>query len=86
MLEGQPKATSLDHAGAAEAARAEGAAEATDDPWAVARLCLEGCPHPERRMLGRPHPDRAAQFKPFAALKGLEELLAEQERLHAQER
>ena len=25
--------------------------------------------HPERYILGKPHPDRAKQFKPFAALR-----------------
>lgn len=32
--------------------------------------------HPERYILGKPHPDRAKQFKPFAALRGYEELIA----------
>lgn len=31
--------------------------------------------HPERYILGKPHPGRAAQFKPFAALRGYEELV-----------
>lgn len=31
--------------------------------------------HPERYILGKPHPDRARQFKPFAALRGYEELI-----------
>lgn len=34
--------------------------------------------HPERYLLGKPHPDRAKQFKPFAALKGYEDLVAQQ--------
>lgn len=34
--------------------------------------------HPERYILGKPHPDRARQFKPFAALKGYEDLVAQQ--------
>lgn len=33
--------------------------------------------HPERYVLGKPHPDRAKQFKPFAALRGYEELIAQ---------
>lgn len=33
--------------------------------------------HPERYILGKSHPDRAKQFKPFAALRGYEELIAE---------
>lgn len=32
--------------------------------------------HPERYILGKSHPDRAKQFKPFAALRGYEELIA----------
>lgn len=32
--------------------------------------------HPERYTLGKPHADRARQFKPFAALRGYEELVA----------
>lgn len=31
--------------------------------------------HPERYILCKPHPDRARQFKPFAALRGYEELI-----------
>ena len=37
------------------------------------------CPVPAG--LGRPHPDRAAQFKPFAALRGYHELVSERERV-----
>ncbi len=33
--------------------------------------------HPERYMVGKVHPDRAKQFKPFAALRGYEELVQE---------
>ncbi len=33
--------------------------------------------HPERYILGKSHPDRAKQFKPFAALRGYEELVAQ---------
>ena len=32
--------------------------------------------HPERYDLGKDHPDRAKQFKPFAALRGYEEVVA----------
>lgn len=40
--------------------------------------------HPERRILGKPHPDRAKQFKPFAALRGYEELVTQEvERINA---
>lgn len=38
----------------------------------------KGSSHPERYILGKSHPDRARQFKPFAALKGYEELIQEQ--------
>ena len=34
-----------------------------------------GVKHPERYVLGKPHADRAKQFKPFAALRGYEELV-----------
>ena len=37
----------------------------------------KGSKHPERYILGKPHPDRAKQFKPFAALRGYEELVNE---------
>ena len=30
---------------------------------------------PEWYILGKPHPDRAKQFKPFAALRGYEEMV-----------
>lgn len=33
--------------------------------------------HPERYILGKPHPDRAKQFKPFAALRGYDETVKE---------
>lgn len=33
--------------------------------------------HPERYILGKPHPDRAKQFKPFAALRGYDEAVKE---------
>ena len=36
-----------------------------------------GAKHPERYILGKAHPDRARQFKPFAALRGYEELIDE---------
>lgn len=39
----------------------------------------------DRYTIGKPHPDRAAQFKPFAALKGYYDLLeAEEQRASAQ--
>lgn len=34
-----------------------------------------------RRTIGRPHPDRARQFLPFAALRGYYELVHERERI-----
>lgn len=34
-----------------------------------------------RRVVGKPHPDRARQFKPFAALKGYYALIQERERV-----
>ena len=38
----------------------------------------------DRYTIGKPHPDRAAQFKPFAALKGYYDLLeAEEQRGNA---
>lgn len=36
----------------------------------------KGSAHPERYTLGKSHADRARQFKPFAALRGYEELVA----------
>lgn len=33
--------------------------------------------HPERYILGKRHPDRAKQFKSFAALRGYEDLIDE---------
>jgi hypothetical protein len=33
--------------------------------------------HPDRYVLGKPSPNRAKQFKPFAALRGYEELIEE---------
>lgn len=36
----------------------------------------KGSAHPERYTLGKSHTDRARQFKPFAALRGYEELVA----------
>lgn len=36
-----------------------------------------GSKHPERYIIGKPHPDRAKQFKPFAALQGYGELIDE---------
>lgn len=35
----------------------------------------------DRRTIGRPHPDRARQFMPFAALRGYYELVRERERI-----
>lgn len=42
---------------------------------ALYAVLLAGCKgaHPERYILGKPHPDRAKQFKPFAALRGYDE-------------
>ena len=34
-----------------------------------------------RRIIGKPHPDRARQFKPFAALRGYYDLIQERERV-----
>ena len=39
-----------------------------------------------RRVLGRPHPDRARQFVPFAALRGYYDLVHERERIPAPRR
>ena len=36
-----------------------------------------GTAHPERLIIGKPHPDRAKQFKPFAALRGYEQMIDE---------
>lgn len=49
-----------------------------DRAYETALEQAHGKPHPERYILGKPHPDRARQFKPFAALRGYEELVAEQ--------
>ncbi len=38
------------------------------------------------RVLGRPHPDRARQFVPFAALRGYYDLVHERERIPAPRR
>lgn len=50
----------------------------TEDEIYQALLAQQaGSSHPERYVLGKPHPDRAKQFKPFAALRGYEELVAQ---------
>lgn len=46
-----------------------------DDVYKARLERQSGVKHPERYVLGKPHPDRAKQFKPFAALRGYEELI-----------
>lgn len=46
-----------------------------DDVYAAMIARQQGSRHPERYVLGKAHPDRAKQFKPFAALRGFEELV-----------
>lgn len=48
-----------------------------DDVYRTLLAQQQGSLHPERYVLGKPHPDRARQFKPFAALRGYEELVAQ---------
>lgn len=48
-----------------------------DEVYEVLLSQRSGSKHPERYILGKPHPDRAKQFKPFAALRGYEELVAD---------
>lgn len=55
-----------------EAAAAGGAAEEGSP---------QGIDRPVPAGLGRPHPDRARQFSPFAALRGYYELVHERERV-----
>ncbi len=51
---------------------------AAEERWQADMLArARSSAHPERYELGKPHPDRAKQFKPFAALKGYEQLVAE---------
>lgn len=47
-----------------------------DEVYQLMRARQQGSSHPERYVLGKRHPSRAAQFKPFAALRGYEELIA----------
>ena len=48
-----------------------------DDALREVLLAGKGSDHPERYILGKPHPDRAKQFKPFAALRGYDETVKE---------
>lgn len=43
----------------------------------------DGAGYAEAHRQARPHPDRARQFMPFAALKGYRELVRQQERIVA---
>ena len=48
---------------------------------AVGEGSPQGLDRPVPAGLGRPHPDRARQFSPFAALRGYYELVHERERV-----
>ena len=48
-----------------------------DDALREVLLAGNKSDHPERYILGKPHPDRAKQFKPFAALRGYDETVKE---------
>lgn len=50
---------------------------AENEIYQLLRMQAKGSKHPERYILGKRHPDRAKQFKPFAALRGYEELVDE---------
>ncbi len=50
---------------------------AESEIYQLLRMQAKGSKHPERYILGKRHPDRAKQFKPFAALRGYEELVDE---------
>ena len=75
-----------------EAAAARGAAAFAGLVWeevdgdaadggAVGEGSPQGLDRPVPAGLGRPHPDRARQFSPFAALRGYYELVHERERV-----
>ena len=49
-----------------------------DAVYAALRAAAAKSEHPERYILGKPHPDRAKQFKPFAALRGYTDIIAEE--------
>lgn len=51
------------------------------DGGAVGDGSPQGLDRPVPAGLGRPHPDRARQFSPFAALRGYYELVHERERV-----
>lgn len=51
------------------------------DGGAVGEGSPQGLDRPVPVGLGRPHPDRARQFSPFAALRGYYELVHERERV-----
>lgn len=51
------------------------------DGGAVGEGSPQGLDRPVPAGLGRPHPDRARQFSPFAALRGYYELVHERERV-----
>ena len=51
------------------------------DGGAVGEGSPQGLDGPVPAGLGRPHPDRARQFSPFAALRGYYELVHERERV-----
>lgn len=56
----------------------EGSAQNTEDIREEYGTPVLTSAYPERTILGKPHPDRAKQFKPFAALKGYDDLVAQQ--------
>lgn len=51
------------------------------DGGAVGEGSPQGLDRPVPAGLGRPHPDRARQFSPFAALRGYYDLVHERERV-----
>ncbi len=51
------------------------------DGGAVGEGSPQGLDRPVPAGLGRPHPDRARQFSPFAALRGYYELVHERDRV-----
>lgn len=59
----------------------EEAAGDAADGGAVGEGSPQGLDRPVPAGLGRPHPDRARQFSPFAALRGYYDLVHERERV-----
>lgn len=49
--------------------------DAGTETQAVTKAQQREVSHPERYILGKPHPDRAKQFMPFSALRGYESII-----------